>query len=447
MTADTIPAEGARRTASAAHGAVGLLGAAGIVVGSMIGSGVYLLPATLAAVGSISLLGWISAGAVAAAVAGVFVQLARLAPEARGVPAYIEAGLGRAFGVQGAVLYWIGVWAGLTPIALAAAGALGFIFPALAPMGVRMALTIGLIWAGVFAAWAGPRVVARVEALTLLLGLAPVILAATLGWFVFRPETFAASWNPQGLSVFAAVKTSALSCFWGFLGLETAAATAAVVRDPVRNVPRATLLGVGGATLIYIVVTAALMGMLPGPKLAASIAPFADAGEVLLAGQGVAAVLGVAVAACMALRSVGCLTGWMLVSAETSRTAADAGDFPPLFATRPGEHASRAGLLIPGVGMSIEALLSAQPNLAEQFSTLANATSLTCLYVYVLAALALLRLALRRPGGRRLPPLVSSVVAIGGALALIASGRPQELLLTLAPLAAGLGLHLWLRRR
>lgn len=443
MTAGAIhPDPDSPAAAGGGHGAVGVLGAAGIVAGSMIGSGVYLLPATLGAVGSVSLLGWLSAGAVAAAIAGVFIQLARLAPAARGVPAYIEAGLGRAFGVQGAVLYWIGVWAGLAPIALAGAGALGFIFPALAPFGVRMALTVGLIWLGVFAAWAGPRVVARVEALTLLIGLAPVILAATVGWLVFRPEIFVASWNPQGLSLFAAVKTSALSCFWGFLGLETAAATAAVVRDPVRNVPRATLLGVAAVTLIYIVVSAAVMGMLPAAKLAASIAPFADAGQVLLGGAGAGVLLGVVVAACMALRSVGCLTGWMLVSAETSRTAADAGDFPPFFQTRPGEHASAAGLLIPGVGMSVEALLSAQPNLAAQFSILANATSLTCLYVYILAAAALLRL-----GGGRALPVISAVVAIGGALALIASARPQELALTLAPLAAGLALHLRLRRR
>jgi len=267
--------------------------------------------------------------------------------------------------------------------------------------------------------------------------LAPVILAGTIGWFAFRPDVFLASWNPQQLSAFAAVKTSGLSCFWAFLGVECAAAASAVVRDPVRNVPRATLLGVTGVMLLYIAVTAVLMGLLPAARLASSNAPFADATQLL-----VGAGLGAAIAACMALRATGCLTGWMLIVAETSRGAADAGDFPALFRTRPGERASLAGLLVPGVLMTAEALMTAQPNLAQQFSTLTNVTSLLCLYTYMMAAASLLRLS-----GGTLKAVLSSAVAILGTLALIASAKPVELALSALPLVAAGLLYLWLRRR
>ena len=423
--------------AASRHGSVGLLGAAALVAGSMIGSGVYLLPATLGALGSISILGWVAAGLTAMAIAAVFIQLAPLAPQARGVPAYVQAGLGPVFGVQSAMIYWVSIWFGLVPLALAGAGALGFVFPVLAAPGARLALTLAIIWLGVAAAWAGPRVVARVEGLTLLIGLAPVILTATLGWFVFKPALFAASWNPQALSLFAAVKTSGLSCFWAFLGLECAAAAAAVVRDPVRNVPRATLLGVGGVMLLYIAVTAVIMGLLPAASLAVSNAPFADTAKVF-----VGAGAGLAIAACMALRASGCLTGWMLVSAETTRSAADAGDFPAIFRTRPGERASFAGLLVPAVLMTLEAVLSAQPNLAQQFSTLANVTSLLCLYTYLMAAASLIRIS-----GGRVGAVITAVLAITGTLALIASAKPMELALSVLPLLAAGGMYLWLRRR
>lgn len=435
MTTDQITAAGA--AASAGHGKVGVLGAALLVAGSMVGSGVYLLPATLAGVGSISILGWLAASFVAMAIAGIFIWLASAAPNATGIPAYVGAGLGRFMGVQSAFAFWTSCWVGLVPLALAGAGATGFLIPALAAPGPRLGVTIAIIWFGVAAAWAGPRIVARVEGLTLLLGLAPVILAATVGWFAFRPEVFAASWNPQNLDLFGAVKTSSLSCFWAFLGLECAAAAASVVRDPVRNIPRATLLGVAATATVYIAATAVVMGLLPSARLAASTAPFADSAQVIL-GAG----LGALIAVCMTLRTMGCLTGWVLVTAETSRSAADLGDFPAIFRTRPGERASVVGLLVPGVLMTAVAILSARPNLGEQFSTVINIVSLMSLYTYLMAAASLVRLE-----GRRVGPLLTALVAMAGILMLVASAKTSELALSVIPLGLAALLYFWLRRR
>ena len=427
---------------AAAHSSVGLLGATALVAGSMIGSGIYLLPASLGAVGSISILGWIAATAAALALAGMFAWLGTAVPDAKGLPGYVEAGLGPVFGVQTAVAYWATNWIGTAAVAVAVAGAAGFLIPDLAGPTPRLLVTLTAIWLCVAVCWIGPRAVARFEGLTLAIGLLPVLVAATFGWLAFRPETFAASWNPQGLSLGAGVGGSALTAFWAFLGVECAAAAAGVVRNPTRNVPRATLIGVIATAAVYISACTVLMGILPATVLAKSSAPFAEAGNASL-GLGLAAIIAV----CALLRAQGCATGWTLVTSETTRTAADAGVFPRFFRTRPGERASAINLLTTGALMSLVAVGTASPTLGQQFAVLANVSVLLSLYCYVLAGGSLVRLSTGLAKRRQVAAQVTALVAILCCIALIASGKPIELAISLIPIAAGGLLYLWLRRR
>lgn len=424
------------------HKKVGVPGAAALVAGSMIGSGVYLLPATMGAIGSISILGWLVATLAAVSIAGVFVLLSSEVAGSEGIAGYVKAGLGPFFGAQAAVLFWVSCWTGTVAVALAAAGAAGFLIPALTEPTARLAFTVAVIWTAVGLSWIGPRAVARTEGFTLGIGLLPVILAATAGWFFFRPETYMASWNPTNLSLGQAVGSSALNAFWAFLGLECAAAAAGVVRDPTRNVPRATMLGVLGAAVLYIAATSAIMGILPSEALATSTAPFADAARAALG-----AALGAAIAVCAFLRTGGCVTGWTLVIAETSRGAADQGLFPRVFRTRPGERVSPINLITAGGLMTAFALATADPSLSKQFSTIINAVSLLSLYTYVLAALSLVRLGGRFAGPRRVLAMVTAAVAIGFAALLISGGKPLEVGLSLVPVGLAVLLHLWMQRR
>ncbi|MBS0362968.1 MAG: amino acid permease [Proteobacteria bacterium] len=427
---------------SSHHGSVGLFGAIGLVAGSMVGSGIFLLPVSLAAVGSISILGWVAATAAALAVAGVFAWLPGVAPQAKGLPDYVEAGLGPFFGVQIAATYWAGCWIGMAPIALAVAGAVGYLAPALAAPGPRLMLTLASIWLSVAAVWVGPRAVARVEGATLVVGLAPVIIAATLGWFAFHPGVFLAAWNPKGLSVPAALGSSALTAFFAFLGVECAAAAAGVVRDPARNVPRASLIGVVVVAVLYISACSVLMGVLPNAALGRSSAPFAEAGQAVL-GVGLAGVIAI----CAMLRAQGSLTGWILVVSETSRTGADAGVFPAVFRTRAGERVSAINLLSAGVLISLVAVATASPNLGQQFAVLADVSVLLSLYGYALAGASLIRLSGRLAPARRWPARLTALGAIAAGVVLIATGKPIELAVSAGALAASALLYLWLRRR
>ena len=440
MTAETLPE--AQRP-QAAHAPMSVFGAAALVAGSMIGSGVYLLPASLGAVGSISILGWIAATAAALVIAAAFARLASVAPEARGVAAYVEAGIGRFFGVQATVAYWASCWVGVTAIAVAAAGYAGYLIPALAPAGSRLATTLAVIWLAVAACWLGPKSVGRIEGLTLFVGLAPVLFVAMAGWLWFSPSVFVQSWNPAGASLVGATRASALTAFWAFLGLECAAAVAGVVRDPARNVPRATLAGVGIAAVLYVAACAVLMGLMPASALARSSAPFADAmrATVGLSGAGL-------IALCGFLRAAGCTTGWVLAASETSRESADRNMFLGFFRTRPGARAPTASLMVTGVLMSLITVLTASPTLGAQFTVIANVTVILSLTLYLLAGISLLRLRNRLTAhGPRLAATLTALAAIASAGALIASASLQDMAWSaVAPLIAT-ALYFALRRR
>ena len=427
---------------AAHHAKIGLPGAVALVVGSMIGSAIFILPATMGAVGSISILGWLAATVAALSVAAVFAQIGAAAPNATGLAYYAQAGLGRFFGVQMTVTYYATNTVGLVPVALAVAGTVGYLVPQLSGPGPRLAITLASIWAAIGISWLGPRWVTRLEGATLGIGLFPVLLVAAAGWLVFDPHVFLQSWNPQGLTPLAAISSSALTAFYAFLGLECAAAAAGIVRDPARNVPRATLLGVAGAAALYITVTAVLMGILPATSLAKSTAPFADAAKAT-----VGAGLGGLLAVCAFLRAQGCLTGFALLTSETTRSAADEGAFPKTFRTRPGERVSPVNLLTLGGLMSLAAISTATPDFAEQFLMLVNVTVLLCLYCYALVAVSLVRLSGGFTPARRVLAVVTASATIACAVALCTTAKPVELAWALAPLAVAALLYLWLRRR
>jgi arginine:agmatine antiporter len=439
----TQPEAAAVGAARSGHPALGLPGATALVTGSMIGSGIFLLPATLGPMGSISLLGWVAATVAALALAGTFAWLGAVAPEATGLPAYVRAALGRYAGGQCAFLYWLQGAVGNVGLAVAAAGALAYFIPALGGPGARLTTTLGAIWLAVAACAVGPRLVSRIEGVTLAAGLAPVLLIALFGWFWFHPSVFASSWNPGHLSAPAAVWRSGLVVFWAFLGVECAAAVAGVVRDPQRNVPRATLLGVAGAAALYIGACTVLMGLVPAARLANSTAPFADAAQVTI-GVGGAALI----AFCGLLRTAGCFAGWTLVTAETARTAADEGVFPRVLRTRPGERASGRNLLLLGVLTSIVAVATASPTLAAQFKLIVDVAVILSLFAYIFAALALLRLLRRLPrAAHRWSAAGAAGLAIVCSVALVASGDRTELLWSFGVLALSAALSLAFRTR
>jgi len=416
-----------------------------LVAGNMIGSGVYLLPASLGAVGSITVLGWLAAIGGAALLGGAFSALTILRPTGTGLITHVHAGFGQGAAFIWGVCYWFACWTGNVAIALGVVGYIGFFIPEVATQPGSTIATVGILWLFTGANIVGPRFVARLEGGTLLLGLAPVLLIALGGWFYFDPAIFAASWNVSGKSAFEAVPQSVVMVFWAFLGVECANIVAPLVKNPTRDVPIATLGGLGIAALVYMSACTAIFGILPAADLAASSAPFADAAKPVV-GASLAAV----VALCAMIKASGTVGGWILVSAETWGADEVLGLLLRRTPKRRDGGPSVANLLFNGALMSLAAIATANPSMGRQFTVIADISVILCMFLYSAACLALIRLSAKRSPRWR---LVSGALAVGAILfcGWVASSSETQLLewslfTILAVILAYLPLAWWRQR-
>jgi arginine:agmatine antiporter len=411
----------------------------------MIGSGVFLLPASLGAIGSISIVGWLVAALAAGSIGAVFALLAIANPGAAGLFSYIRDAFGPCAGFVAGVLYWAGCLVACVAIALAVAGYLSVFVPVTAkPPGLTIA-TIAIVWLFIGVNFLGPRIVAGLQSWSVFLGLAPVLFAAIGGWFFFHTAIFIASWNVSGQSDLAILPHATVIAFWAFLGIEGAIILAVRVRNPVRDVPIGTLCGLAIATAIYIAASAAIMGMLPAAALAKSSAPFADAVVPVLG----AAFAG-AVALCAMLKASGTLAASMLLTVETAECESVYGRIRlPL--TQPAHRASSANLLLTGALASLLVVLSVSPTLATQFTIVTNAAVVLSVAVYLASALALLKLGAALPRTLRIWSRIIAVLCVLFCIALIFESETVSLVgsavVIVAALAAYLAIHLRARNR
>jgi len=405
-----------------------------LVTGNMVGSGLFLLPTTLAGLGGISVLTWLLAAIGALVIAAVFARLGVLAPWAGGPYAFARVTMGRYFGFQTNYIYWISCWIGNVAVALAVTGYLQELLPSLKTPLSTAVMTSLVIWLLVLVNIVGPRLVGRVEAATILIGLAPIAVITAVGWFYFDPKIFMESWNVSGRPAVEAVPASLVLVFWAFTGLESAAVAAAVVDNPKRNLPIAVLAGVIIAALVYALSCTVLMGIIPARELAASTAPFALASNRLL-GPGVATLIAFTTIA----KASGTEGGWTLVTAATAKAAAEDDAFPRFFARTDRRGIPVQSLLFHGVLMTAAAFATISPTIGEQFDKLIDVSVVFSMICYAYSAYALYRL---RPEGshRARFDRIIAVLAIGFSVWVIVASDPMLLLISAIILATSIPL-------
>ncbi|MDB5440963.1 MAG: amino acid permease [Caulobacteraceae bacterium] len=415
---------------------LGLLAAIVLVAGNMIGSGVYLLPATLGTVGSISLISWLIASAGAIMLALVFGVLGVLRPKADGVVDYAGQALHPALGHLSWFAYWLNLWVGTSAIAVAAVGYLGFFIPALKAPTPALIATLVAVWLMSLANLIGPRLVARIGGATLVLGLAPIVLATGVGFIAFDSRIFETSWNVSGRPDTVAFTAAVAPVFWAFLGLESANVAAQVIDNPRRNLPIATVGGVVLAAVVYIAASVAIMGLVPARDLAASGAPFADAIRHV-AGPLAAAL----VAFCAFSKASGTLGGWILLTAETGRAGAAAGFLPRFVSGTAGRPRPGRDIAVAAILMTLATLASASPTLGGQFSILINVSVILSMILYLLCALSLAALSreIERPI-LRLGARIAATLGAAFSLWVIITEDASLRLPTIATVVVSLGL-------
>lgn len=380
-----------------------------VVANNMIGSGFFLLPASLAEIGGVTAFSWLIGTLIAMALGGAFARLARQYPNLNSPDDYVRPALGRDMGFLATTLYWISSWMGNNAIAVAAFGYLVILLPIDDSGSVRLVGQIALIWLMFALNLLGPRSIARFQSMCVIFGLLPVAMVLVAGWGSFDPQIYRDSWNRTGESDAAAVFGQLAPVFWAFVGLETGAMVAGVVKNPDRNVPIATLGGILIAGVVYLVSSVLMMGIVPAQEMAASSAPFA-----LVAGRMFGEWAIPLIAAAAALKATGTLGGWMLVTGESGARAAQRGFLPAVFGRLRANGAAGWGLFIIALSMTAFAFLTVAPTVGGQFSLIINMVVTLVVMAYIAAGLSLLF------GTRERPSTAGDRVL--GMLALVACG-------------------------
>jgi basic amino acid/polyamine antiporter, APA family len=388
---------------------LGFWGATAMVVGNMIGSGVFLLPAALAGVavvyGSSALLAWAVTGAGAMLLAGVFATLGRTYPRTGGPYAYARHAFGEFVGFQVAWGYWIAAWVGNAAIAIAFVGYTTVVWPGLGDSKLAMlALALGAVWLLTFVNILGVRQGGWVQTVTTVLKFVPLALIAVIGVFSFHASNLGpflvsdVGVGRHALTLLEGVTAALGLTLWAFIGLESATVPAQEVREPERTIPRATLLGTGVTTLIYIVSTIAVMGIIPMASLQHSNAPFADAAGVIFSGSALGFTWAKVIGLVGMISAFGALNGWTLLTARVSLAASEDGLFPRFFGKVSGVRRTPVwGLVAAAVLVTALACMNYTKSLVDQFTFIILLATLTTVVPYAFAAAAELVLFVREP--------------------------------------------------
>ena len=422
---------------------LGLWMCTSLVVGNMIGSGVFLLPASMAPYGGISIIGWAVSGTGSLLLALVFAHLSQMVPKVGGPYAYARVGFGDFAGFLVAWGYWISTLATNAAIAVAFVSYLTVFWSALAsePL-LAAAVALGAIW---FLTWinvSGVRNAGVVQLWTTVLKILPLVCVAVFGFFYFNIENFI-PFNPSGQSPFTAVTATVALTLWAFLGFESATVPAEDVANPGRTIPRATILGTLIAAAVYTVSTTVVMGIIPAKELAVSTAPFADTAQKVW-GPWAAYLVGMgAVISCF-----GALNGWILLQGQIPMAAALDRLFPAPFARISKKGTPASSLVLSSVLVTLLIALNYTKGLVELFTFIILLATLTCLIPYVFASMSELMILIRDRhlfSGRKL--LGAGTISVLGFLysmwAVAGSGR-DIVYWGFLLLLAGLPVYVWI---
>ncbi|MCU0396739.1 MAG: amino acid permease [Cyclobacteriaceae bacterium] len=363
---------------------IGLWTTTSLVVGNMIASGIFMLPATLGIYGGISIVGWLVSGTGALCMAMVFSWLSKINPKATGGPyAYTRDGMGTFPAFLVAWGYWISVWCTNAAIAVGFVSYLSAFVPVL-DHNPLMAVITGLsaIW---FLTWINTRGIREagiVQLITTILKITPLVFIILVGFIYFKAEHFI-PFNVSDQSNLSAITSATTLTLFAFLGLECATIPSENVKNPDKTIPRATVLGTFIATFIYIASTAAVMGLIPPGDLHQSSAPFADAAASIWGETG-----RYLVAAGAVVSTFGALNGWILVQGQMPFAAARDSLFPRIFAFENKRGTPAIGIIISSILISFLMSMNFSKSLADTYMFIVLLSTLTCLVAYLFSTVS-----------------------------------------------------------
>lgn len=360
-----------------------------LVVGNVIGSGIFMLPASIAPFGWNAVLGWGLTLLGAGCIAGVFAALARALPTAGGLHGFVREGLGERCAFLASLGYLASIWAAVAAITVAGVRYVEQLIPALSSSArgseVLALAVIALLTVTNARAWGR-----GVQGVTVLVKLLPFVLVITLAiGALLRPSValvVPVDQPPIGLDGIVAVLAITL---FSMLGIESAAIPAETIENPSHTVARATLVGTAIAAGVTAISSCAVVLMLPIDRIAESSAPIATFIEAFMGAEAAIFVTLCAIVSCF-----GCVNGWLLLAGELPSAMARGGAMPSWFAERNVSGVPVKGLVSGAAVSAAFTLVALSRSGVAAFEIAALVTTVLTLIAYVLATGSAFRLML-----------------------------------------------------
>ena len=433
-----MPRTSASGDRAAPRASLGLPAASALVIGTVIGTGIFALPSALAPYGPISLVAFVVVTLGALALALTFGALSKRVPASGGPYVYAREAFGEFAGFLNAWSYWITAWAGNAAIAVAWVGYIEVFVNTGHRTSVSMTLALAGLWTAAAINLTGVRNTG--------LKFVPLVFMATVGLLFIDPDNFGA-FNSSGRSALGAISAAGAIALFSYLGLEAASVVAGRVREPERNVPRATVYGTLLCAVIYILGTLAVFGTVSHGALGDTTAPFTDAVNNIFGGTWAGDVVAVAAI----ISGIGALNGWTMLCAEMPYAAARDGLFPDAFAKLRGESGVPAFGVISSTVLASLITVFSYTRFEDVFTKIVLLSVLTAVVPYLFSAAAQLYWLLVR-GRETLSPrrLARDVTVAALALAFsywsIQGSGYQTVYYGLFVLLLGLPVYVWLKR-
>ncbi len=362
---------------------LGLWTGTSLVAGTMIGSGVFLLPSSLASFGGISILGWLVSSTGAILIALMLGRLSRRIPLTGGPYEYTRAAFGDSLSFLVGWGFWFSMLTAGAAVSVATVGYLGILFPELIqhPFNSGIAAVV-IIWSLVGLNMAGVKAAGRFQFTTLLLKLLPLLMVIVAGLLFFQGSHFQ-PFNRSGGSALSAISATGALTLWAFGGMESASVAAEDIKDPGKNVARVTTFGVLLAAGVYMLSTVGVMAILPPEILAGSSAPFADA-----ATQSLGPFAGSVIAAGAVIACLGALNGLIFVQGRIPFAMARDKLFPARFSRLSKRGTPTFSLLVSGFIITVFMWMNYSKNIVDLFTYIILLSTLSFLLPYAFSAIA-----------------------------------------------------------
>ncbi len=421
---------------------LGLGMATALVVGNTIGMGIFMQPAALAPFGLNALTGWAAVIVGCVCLALTFAALARRLPEADGPFGYVRATLGESFAFPALWSYWISCVVTLPVLSIGTVGYFLNVFPAARAVPPAI-IAVSFMWLFVGVNLLGIRTGGRVQVVTSLLKIVPLVLIMVVGSIsiLASPGEYTPNLPTTPITVHLSMGAAAVALY-AMLGFESAAVAAGRVKDPQRTIPKATLIGTLIVASFYVAIVAIGMLVVPQATLATADAPAVTIVDHLL-GPG----NGRWISLFVVISGLGCLNGWTLLSGELTRTLASHRLLPGILGDTNRFGSAWASLLLAGALATFVGVMNYSATLVGAFTKLSLIVSAANMPLYVCCSVALFVMLRRSRAGSSPALWIAGLGGLGfAAFALLGVGW-EAFIWALVLVLAVVPVYYWLRGR